>query len=61
MKVTKEEIDKTYFYNYVNSFIQRQLKYRSKVTKPTIKERLCFKYNIFLNLIFLNQLKKIYK
>ena len=61
MKVTKLEIDKTYFYDYVNSYVQRYLKLRIKVAKPSLKESLIFKYNIFLNLIFLKQLKKIYK
>ena len=61
MKKTKLEIDKTYFYNYVNSYIQSYLKQKTKVTKLSLKESLVFKYNIFLNLIFLKQLRKIYK
>ncbi|MDC3203874.1 hypothetical protein OA978_00405 [Candidatus Pelagibacter sp.] len=60
LKTTKEEIDKNYFYNYANSFILKQLKYKKKISTFKIKESLFLRYSIFLNLIFLKQLKKIY-
>ena len=57
---TKEEIDKNYFYEYAKSFISMHLKYKTKVTKASFVEKLCFNYSKFLNFIFLKQLKKIY-
>ena len=60
IEATKQEIDKNYFYEYANSFISMHLKYKTKVTKASFVENLCFNYSKFLNFIFLKQLKKIY-
>jgi len=61
MKVSKQQIDTTYLYNYANSYIQKNLINRKKNKKLTFKESLVFKYNVFLNFIFLKQLKKFVK
>ena len=61
MKVSKLQIDTTYLYNYANSYIQKNLINRKKIKKLTFKESLVFKYNVFLNFIFLKQLKKFVK
>ncbi len=60
LEATKDEIDTTYLYNYAKNFILSQLQYKKKITKTKIKEKLFLKYSIFLNLLFLKQLKKIY-
>lgn len=61
MKVSKLQIDTAYLYNYANSYIQKNLINRKKIKKLTFKESLLFKYNVFLNFIFLKQLKKFVK
>ena len=61
LKAHNEKIDKIYFLNYAINFILSQLRNKKNKLGYSIKKNISFIYSIFLCLIFIIQLRKIFK